>query len=68
MVPADITAEAVAEATGLGAGEPLQAGEIVSTEIEETRGLSLPLAQSTLQIYGTARPGPGLMGNRLCSS
>ena len=70
-VAADITAEAVAEATGLGAGDraKLQAGEIVSTEIEGTTGsFSTPLAQSTLQIYGPAWLEPGLIGNRSCSS
>ena len=45
-VAADITAEAVAEAMGLGAGDraKLKAGEIVATEIEETTEKQLAVA------------------------
>jgi hypothetical protein len=45
-VAADLTAEAVAKAMGLGAGDQakLQAGEIVSTEIEETTEKQLAVA------------------------
>ena len=45
-VAADLTAEAVAEAMGLGAEDraKLQAGEIVSTEIEETTEKQLAVA------------------------
>jgi hypothetical protein len=45
-VAADMTAEAVAEAMGLGAGDQakLQAGQIVSSEIEETTEKQLAVA------------------------
>ena len=45
-VAVDITAEAIAEAMGFGAGDraKLQAGEIVSTEIEETTEKQLAVA------------------------
>ena len=71
VVAADITAEAVAEAMGLGAGDraKLKAGDIVATEIEETTekqlavGLALKVPATLEDVAASVTEGTTLEAN-----